>query len=97
MLRLKPERPNHVWSFDIVQNCSADGRVLRTLNIVDEYKREALLIRFDRKLNSIDVLDALIDLYILRGLPEYLRSGNGLEFIALKVRDWTAAVGAKMV
>jgi len=40
--------------------------VYRTLNIIDEYTREALMIRVDRKLNSTDVLDALTDLFILR-------------------------------
>ena len=53
------------------------------------------MIRVDHKLNSTDVLDALTDLFILRGPPEYIRSDNGLEFIALKVPDWIAAVGAK--
>ena len=53
------------------------------------------MIRVDRKLNSTDVLDALTDLFILRGPPEYIRSDNGPEFIAQKVRDWIAAVGAK--
>ena len=94
-VRLRPERPNHVWSYDFVQDRTADGRVYRTLNIIDEYTREALMIRVDRKLNSTDVLDALTDLFILRGPPEYIRSDNGSEFIAQKVRDWIAAVGAK--
>ena len=94
-VRLKPERPNDVWSYDFVQDRTADGPVCRTLNIIDEYTREALMIRVDRKLNSTDVLDALTDLFILRGPPEYIRSDNGPEFIALKVRDWIAAVGAK--
>jgi len=53
------------------------------------------MIRVDRKLNSTDVLDALTDLFILRGPPKYIRSDNGPEFIAQKVRDWIAAVGAK--
>ena len=53
------------------------------------------MIRVDRKLNSTDVLDALTDLFILRGPPEYTRSDNGPEFIARKVRDWIAAVGAR--
>ena len=94
-VRLKPERPNDVWSYDFVQDRTTDGRVYRTLNIIDEYTREALMIRVDRKLNSTDVLDALTDLFILRGPPEYIRSDNRPEFIALKVRDWIAAVGAK--
>lgn len=94
-VRLRPERPNHVWSYDFVQERTADGRVYRTLNNIDEYTREALVIRVNRKLNSTDVLDALTDLFILRGPPEHVRSDNGPEFIAQKVKDWIAAVGAK--
>ena len=94
-VRLKPARPNHVWSYDFVQDRTADGRVYRTLNIIDEYTREALMIRVDRKLNSTDVLDALTDLFILRGVPSYIRSDNGPEFIAAAVRDWIKAAGAK--
>ena len=106
-VRLRPERPNHVWSYDFVQDRTHDGRVYRTLNnepwcaigsstmASDEYTREALMIRVDRRLNSTDVLDALTDLFILRGPPQYIRSDNGPEFIAQKVRDWIAAVGAK--
>ncbi len=48
-----------------------------------------------RKLNSTDVIDALTDLFILRGPPTYLRSDNGPEFVAKTVRDWIAAVGTK--
>ena len=74
-VRLKPERANHVWSYDFVQDRTADGWAYRTLNIIDEYTREALMIRVDRKLNSTDVLDALTDLFILRGPPEYIWAG----------------------
>ena len=94
-VRLRPERPNHVWSYDVLQYRTHEGRAYRTLNIIDEFTKEALMIRVDRKLNSTDVLDALTDLFILRGPPEYIRSDNGPEFIAQKVRDWIAAVGAK--
>ena len=48
-----------------------------------------------RKLNSIDVVDALTHLFILRGPPAFIRSDNGPEFIAQNVRQWIAAVGAK--
>jgi putative transposase len=44
---------------------------------------------------AVDVINLLTDLFILRGPPEYIRSDNGPEFIAQKVRDWIAAVGAK--
>ncbi|PSK81784.1 integrase-like protein [Limimaricola soesokkakensis] len=53
------------------------------------------MIRVDRKLDSTDVVDVLTDLFILRGPPEFIRSDNGLEFVATKVRDWIEAVGAK--
>jgi len=94
-VRLRPERPNQVWSYDFVQDRTHDGRILRMLNIIDEFTKEALMIRVERKLNSTDVVDALTDLFILRGPPEYIRSDNGPEFIAEKVRRWIVAVGAK--
>ena len=94
-VRLRPERPNHVWSYDFVQDRTHDGRVFRTLNIIDEFTKEALAIRVKRKLNSVDVMDALTDLFIMRGPPEFIRSDNGAEFIAKKVRAWIGAVGAK--
>lgn len=53
------------------------------------------MIRVDRKFNSTDALNALADLFILRGPPEYKRTDNGPEFFAQKVRGWIAAVGAK--
>lgn len=65
-VRLRPERPNHVWSYDFVQDRTQDGRVFRTLNIIDEFTKEALVIRVKRKrkLNSTDVVDALTDLFM---------------------------------
>ena len=68
---------------------------IRMLNIIDEFTRECLAIRVDRKLNSTDVIDVLSDLFILRGVPGHIRSDNGPEFIAKAVREWIAAVGAK--
>ena len=78
-----------------MQDRTHDGRVFRTLNIIDEFTKEALMIRVDRKLNSVDVVDALTDLFILRGPPAYVRSDNGPEFVAEKVRTWISAMGAK--
>lgn len=94
-VRLRPEYRNHVWSYDFVHHRTDDGRAFRTLNILDEYSRECLAIRVKRKLNSTEVIDALTDLFILRGVPVYIRSDNGPEFIAEAVRDWIKAVGAK--
>ena len=62
---------------------------------LDEFTKEAPTIRVDRKLNSVDVVDALGDLFTPRRPPAYLRSENGPEFVAEKLRTWIAAVGAK--
>ncbi len=61
----------------------------------DEFSRECLTIRVRRKLNSTVVVDALTDLFILRGVLSFIRSDNGPEVIALAARDWIRAVGAK--
>ena len=55
------------------------------------------MIRVKRKLNSTKVVDALIDLFILRGVPGDIRSDNGPEFISESVRDWIKTVEAKTV
>ncbi|MFA3920501.1 IS3 family transposase [Ruegeria hyattellae] len=94
-VRLRPEHRNHVWSYDFVHCRTDDGKAFRTLNIIDEYSRECLAIRVDRKLNSGNVIDALSDLFILRGIPSFIRSDNGPEFVAQAVQDWIKAVGAK--
>ena len=94
-LRLRPERRDHVWSYDFVEARTHEGRRFRTLNVVDEYTRECLAIRVDRKLKAIDVIDVLSDLFILRGVPEHIRSDNGPEFIARSVQAWITGVGAK--
>ena len=58
------------------------------LNVIDEFTRECLAIRIGRKLNSSDVIDVLSGLFILRGMPGYVRSDNGPEFVAKAVRGW---------
>ncbi len=94
-IRLRPEYRNHVWSYDFVHHRTDDGRAYRMLNILDEYSRECLAIRVKRKLNSTDVIDVLTNLFILRGVPAYIRSDNGPEFVAEAVRKWIRAVGAR--
>jgi len=94
-VRLRPEYPNHVWSYDFVEDRTHDGRKYRILNVIDEFTRECLAIRINRKLKSTDVIDVLSDLFILRGIPTHVRSDNGPEFIAQALRDWLAAVGSK--
>jgi transposase InsO family protein len=94
-LRLRPQHKNHVWSYDFIEDRTHDGRRYRMLNVIDEFTHECLAIRIDRKLNGADIIDVLSDLFILRGVPGYIRSDNGPEFLAKAVQDWIAAVGAR--
>src|SRR4051794_34717604 len=77
-IRLRPEYPNQVWSYDFVEDRTHDGRKFRMLNVIDEFTHECLAIRVDRKLKAIDVIDVLSDLFILRGVPTHIRSDNVL-------------------
>ena len=72
-----------------------DGKVFRTQNILDEYSREHSATRVKRKLNSTDVVDVLTDLSIMRGVPAFIRSDNGPEFVAKAIRRWINAVRSK--
>jgi putative transposase len=102
-VRLRPERPNHVWAYDFVEDRTRDGRKFRMLNVVeprgspevDEFSRECLAIRVGRQLKAADVIDVLSDLFILRGVPGHVRSDNGPEFAATAVKGWISGVGAR--
>jgi putative transposase len=94
-VRLRPVRANHVWSYDFVSAVTHDGRTLRILVLIDEYTRECLALRVERRLNSLDVIDTLADVMLVRGIPEHIRSDNGPEFIARELQKWLAKVGTQ--
>jgi transposase InsO family protein len=86
-IRLRAERPNHVWFYDFVEDRTHESKKYRMLNIIDEFTHECLAILIDRKLKSIDIIDVLSDLFVLRGVPEHIRSDNGPEFVAKAVQE----------
>ncbi len=92
-VRLRAEHNNHVWSYDFVEDKTVNGRKLRFLNILDEYTRECLASIPRRSWKNNDVIEVLADLMLLRGTPEYLRSDNGSEFTAKKIRKWLSETG----
>lgn len=87
-IRQRPEYVNHVWSYDFVSEQTHDGRKFKILNVVDEFSRECLLSLVARRIRSQDVILALADLFLQRGCPTHIRSDNGPEFIATKLRLW---------
>ena len=93
----KAEHANQVWSYDFMEDRTASGNRLKLLNIVDEYTREGLRIRVDRSIDSAKVIATLSLLFAVRGAPEYLRSDNGPEFIAERVKEWLSKRGCRTI
>jgi putative transposase len=83
-----PARPNALWALDFQFDVTADGRILKLLNIVDEYTREAPAIVVDRSIDADRVVATLDRLALERGAPDYVRFDNGPEFVAAAVADW---------
>jgi transposase InsO family protein len=94
-ISLKPLYQNHVWSYDFVDDRTSDGRKYKCLTIMDEFTKESLKIKVKRSIKSQDVLEALSELFLSKGIPDFIRSDNGPEFIANAVKKFIKDVGAK--
>jgi transposase InsO family protein len=68
---------------------------MKILTIMDEYSRESLRIGVDRQITSYNVIEELSELFLARGIPAYIRSDNGPEFVAKAVRGWLERLGVK--
>ena len=89
----KAEYPNHVWSYDFVEDRTERGGKLRILVIIDEYTRECLALRVERSIPAAVVIEVLEWLFLTRGAPNYLRSDNGPEFVSNAVCQWLKQAG----
>ena len=87
-VRLRPDRRNHVWSYDFVEARTHDERSLRLLTMIDEFTRECLAIRVARRLNSFCVIETLGECILQHGVPEQVRSDNAAEMKARRVKRW---------
>lgn len=88
IVRLKAEFPKHVWSYDFMEDRTHNGVKFRILNIIDEFTREYLAVRVERSLTHQNVIEVLTKLFCERGVPVHIRSDNGSEFTAKRVRAW---------
>ena len=79
-----PVQPNGVWSMDFMYDRLMNGRPFRTLNILDDFNREALNIVIDTSISSQRVARELDRLFEWRGKPQTIRVDNGPEFLALE-------------
>ncbi len=83
-----PIAPDALWALDFQFDTTVDGRILKLLNIVDEYTRECPAIVVDRSIDADKVVATLDRLMLTRGAPAFVRFDNGPEFIANAVADW---------
>ena len=86
--QLKPEYPNHVWSYDLKHDVTERGEHVKFLVIIDEFTRRCLEIRVGKSCKASDVVATLGKLFVREGLPAFIRSDNGPEFVAKEVSDF---------
>ena len=86
-------KPNEIWSFDFVHHRTEYGEKLKLLTVVDEFTRECLEIRVEKKMDSMAVMETLDEIMRERGTPRYTRTDNGPEFIAGTLRRWQLKKG----
>ncbi len=91
----KAEYPNHVWSYDFVEDRTERSGKLRILAIIDEYTRECLAIRVALSIPASGVVEVLEWLFLTRGVPKFLRGDNGPEFVARAVCQWLGSSGCQ--
>jgi putative transposase len=91
----KAEHPNHVWAYDFVEDRTEAGRKLRILTVVDEFTRQCMTVEVEYRMNARYVADTLLRLFELRGVPKFVRSDNGPEFIAKALMKVLAAEGVE--
>lgn len=91
IIRLRPERLNHVWTYDFVMDRTEDGRRIKILGVVDEYSRECLALEAGRHFRGEEVCTTLEKLVEKHGRPQHIRSDNGPEFVADSVKAWLSS------
>ena len=95
VVRLRPLFPKHVWSYDFMHDRTHNGIPYRILNVIDEYTRECLAVKVARSLTHKEGIESLTDLFLERGVPVHIRSDNGSEFTAKKLRNYLARLEIK--
>ena len=88
-----PHAINEVWSMDFMHDQLVDGRSIRTLNVIDDFNREALGIEVDFSLPSERVIRTLEQHMEWRGKPKVIRCDNGPEYLSTAIVTWTQKLG----
>ena len=90
---VQPIRPSQAWSINFMSDCLSDGRALRTLNVIDDYNREALCIDIDFSLTAERIICIPKRVLLERGKSEHIRLYHEPEFTSAAFGQWTADNG----
>ena len=91
-----PRQPDQTWSLDFMSDSLANGRTFRTLNVIDDFNREALWIEVDTSLPAERVVQVLDKLLFERAAPQQIRMDNGPELIAQRLESWAEVKQIKL-
>lgn len=83
-----PGQANQTWSLDFMSDSLSNSRTFRTLNVIDDFNREALWIEVDTSLPAERVVRVLEQLLDWRGQPTCIRMDNGPELISKRLVSW---------
>jgi len=97
LARVVPGQANQTWSLDFMSDSLSNGRAFRTLNVIDDYNREALWIEVDTSLPAARVVRVLEQLLFWRGQPTPIRMDNGPELISQRLERWAKAKDIKLL
>jgi len=94
--RMTASQVNQIWSMDFLSDALVSGRRLRTLNIVDEYTREALAIEVDTSLPGLRVVRTLEHLRAMGRKPQQIVTDHGPEFAGKVLDQWAQENGVAL-
>ena len=89
----EPEAPNEVWSMDFMADQLVDGRSFRTLNVLEDFKREGFVIDVDFSLPGERVVRTLTQIIAWHGQPLAIRVDKGPEYISGRLQTWDEKAG----
>jgi putative transposase len=92
-IRHRAELKNHVWTCDFLFDRTEEGRLVKIFAVLDEYTRESLKVHVACSVKAEDVINVLAEVMAKRGMPMYVRSDKGPEFIANAVTTWLESIG----
>jgi putative transposase len=84
----QPVAPLEMWSVDFMSDVLTNQRKFRTLNVIDDFNREAIAIEVAYSMPAVCVTGLLTQIICEHGKPKCIRVDNGPEFISREFSSW---------